>query len=903
MNFHFEPVPFDEASEHISRLPIVEADVFDELVPELKACVFVVKGVASIADRQELRNLLAGMPEGATWEQTKPKIIDVLERSGFSHPKALRRAELLLRHWTGVSYAAANWRIMDQQRALFPWWQYRSMGDGRVRATHSALDGIVLAHDSPFWETHFPPWEPMCRCQVVPLSDYDVDGIREADKDLPEEKKRVLEGPALKELLENDRLVRGLSMVHDTRTPLQRGQNWAGWNPRNIVPTKAYLKQALGEDGYKELLTWAETKAVDDGTTVADWIEGFPQGKRKPRQPKQAAPEPEPEPAPPAIPPAAELKRGKRLGGSTGAFLATDKDGRQFVVKEGASPEHLREEFAADAIYRAAGVAVPDAILDESGQRPVKVAQRIEGKQLGEWLKTASPAEADAALRRLRQGFAVDALLGNWDVIGATADNVLVDSAGMPWRIDNGGSLRYRAQGSTKTTAEWQAHPDELWTIRESAQGKSVFGNLSIQEIAAQITALDAQAILAAAPADVRPMLEARLSTLRDIANKSASMASDWQDGYTDRLCREIVNLRRAGITERLPQRLEQAPGVVVPVDENGLPFDHLRTGIPGVIPGKGGDPAPAILAAASSINHHLAKGSNAFNAAKVDAALQFLPDIKAKASAGDAAAQHYLPFIEAIQKAKKGQPAQIPWFTPFATPGAPPPVQGSLVKLLADHMAQRGGDYQIISSWQAAQAGSSWSGESQAYKAYLSNQLSNALQQEPQFWASSKNDSLKELAKVQKKHGKDKWETSMIVHHAFIQELLARVDFRHNDRAAGHVRITRTENKTRVISKHKIKTGVPTIIPRGLNESGSIFKPVSIFGSEVTVQAVPHHRVTGAYFLERAPGANTAAFLGDGENELVFIPTGLRSVYTGSGEKGASWDAGNDATKWEITP
>lgn len=901
MNFHFEPVPFAEASEHISRLPIVEADVFDELVPELKACVFVVKGVASIADRQELRQLLAGMPEGATWEQTKPRIIEVLQRSGFSHPKALRRAELLLRHWTGVSYAAANWRIMDQQRHLFPWWQYRSMGDGRVRATHSALDQIVLAHDSPFWETHFPPWEPMCRCQVVPLSDYDVDGIREADKDLPEEKKRVLEGPALKELLENDRLVRGLSMVHDTRTPLQRGQNWAGWNPRNIVPTKAYLKQALGQDGYKELLTWAETKAVDDGTTVADWIEGFPQGKRKPRKPKQAAPEPEPEPAPPAIPPAAELKRGKRLGGSTGAFLATSTDGRTFVVKEGASAEHLREEFAADAIYRAAGVAVPDAILDEAGTRPVKVAQRIEGKQLGEWLKTATPAEADATLRRLRQGFAVDALLGNWDVIGATADNVLVDSAGVPWRIDNGGSLRYRAQGSAKNATEWQAHPDELWTIRESAQGKSVFGNLSIQEIAAQITALDAQAILAAAPADVRPMLEARLRTMRDIANKSASMASDWQDGYTDRLCREIVNLRRAGITERLPQRLEQAPGVVVPVDENGYPFDHLRTNA-GVIPGKGGDPAPAILAAVKSINHHIAQGSATPNAAKIDAALALLPDIQTKAAAGDAAAQHYLPFLTAIAQAKAGTPAPIAQFTPYAGTGAPAAPKTSIVQQLADHMAARGGDYSIISGWQRDQAGSSWSNASQAYKAFLVEQGSPAQQQLPRYWRDGQAAAAKKLAAARKRSGAATWDLSFVIHHAFVQEQLSAVEFRHNDRAAGYLRVIRTEQKA-IIQTQNLSQGVPTIMVRGANESGSIFIPTTPFGDECTVQAVPHHRITGLYFSERSPGSNLSPFLGDGENEVLFCPQGLPTVWTGKGVNGCSWDAGNDSTKWEITP
>lgn len=50
----------------------------------------------------------------------------------------------------------------------------------------------------------------------------------------------------------------------------------------------------------------------------------------------------------------------------------------------------------------------------------------------------------------LAEGADVDAMLGNWDVIGMAADNILVDKDGKPWRIDNGGSLSFRAQGGKK---------------------------------------------------------------------------------------------------------------------------------------------------------------------------------------------------------------------------------------------------------------------------------------------------------------------------------------------------------------------------------------------------------------------------------------------------------------------
>ena len=50
----------------------------------------------------------------------------------------------------------------------------------------------------------------------------------------------------------------------------------------------------------------------------------------------------------------------------------------------------------------------------------------------------------------VKEGFAVDAWLANNDVVGQNFDNMMVDSDGNAIRIDNGGALLYRAQGSRK---------------------------------------------------------------------------------------------------------------------------------------------------------------------------------------------------------------------------------------------------------------------------------------------------------------------------------------------------------------------------------------------------------------------------------------------------------------------
>ena len=176
-----------------------------------------------------------------------------------------------------------------------------------------------------------------------------------------------------------------------------------------------------------------------------------------PPEPPPEVPKPKPKPKPkkeprprkpafafPADPEA--LTVVKQLGGSTGAELVRDADGKLWVRKRGKNAGHLREEFHADEAYRALGVPVPRSRLYE-GAVPVKLSEYHEGTTLGELLRS-DPAAAKAAMAGVAKHFAADALLANWDVAGADFDNILVARDGTAYRVDNGGALRYRCRGA-----------------------------------------------------------------------------------------------------------------------------------------------------------------------------------------------------------------------------------------------------------------------------------------------------------------------------------------------------------------------------------------------------------------------------------------------------------------------
>jgi HK97 family phage portal protein len=224
-----------------------------------------------------------------------------------------------------------------------------------------------------------------------------------------------------------------------------------------------------------------------------------------------------------SLPDASDLTKVRSLGGSTGAMLAQDKSGNSFVVKGGNSPEHIRSEAAANAVYEAAGVSVPRTKLDESNPgKPKQISEYVEAKTLA----SVKGAAREKAIAEIQKGFAADALLANWDVVGLEQDNILVPKSGPPLRVDNGGSLTFRAQGKDKP---FGPEVGELDSLRTSQQGKPIFGSLKDEDIASQIGDLSARRdkILAATPEPLRSTMSQRLDYMEKWAKGKSKRSQD----------------------------------------------------------------------------------------------------------------------------------------------------------------------------------------------------------------------------------------------------------------------------------------------------------------------------------------------------------------------------------------
>jgi hypothetical protein len=229
------------------------------------------------------------------------------------------------------------------------------------------------------------------------------------------------------------------------------------------------------------------------------------------------------------------LKVIKKLGGSTGAQLVEDSRGNQYVMKKGSntSNEHVKSEYMTNQLYDLLGLRVPDFELYEENGEAILLSKFIP--------MTRMPSAKD--YDEMAKGFAVDALLANWDIY--QNDNCLIDSAGRVIRVDNGGAMEYRAQGSKKTFGKSVTDFNSMLNYNPS-----VLGNLSLQDKVNQLDELlkkrdDVIGFLVESNSNLVGVFDGRFKDLENIKNQLEAKINKNQRKITPRKLKSDADMYR----------------------------------------------------------------------------------------------------------------------------------------------------------------------------------------------------------------------------------------------------------------------------------------------------------------------------------------------------------------------
>lgn len=280
-----KPVPHEEARRFIASKPAVVRGMFDRMLPEIRMRAFTITGVESATVLQDVRDRIAELPRGGDWDTIKREVADEVspwlsapadaEAADKALRQAMRRAEILMRHHGFQAYQATQHEVLQEVIEDFPYWQYQSVGDGNVRESHAALDGVVLPANHPFWQRHYPPWDWGCRCQVVPISRRDYERIQGGQA-----RGRTLTEAQEKLLMERGQLDDGAGHLTDVRAPVERETTTAGkrrafqWSPGELRLPVEDVKARYDDRTWSAFESFAKRVVLGDKLTLLDWLTG-----------------------------------------------------------------------------------------------------------------------------------------------------------------------------------------------------------------------------------------------------------------------------------------------------------------------------------------------------------------------------------------------------------------------------------------------------------------------------------------------------------------------------------------------------------------------------------------------------------------------------------------------------
>lgn len=140
----------------------------DAFITSMEMNVFHFSAAKTLAELQELNSLFR---ESKSFEDF--------------HKKALQVTDVFNKQWEKTEYqtavltaeSASNYQRLIGKTNLFPYWEYKTAGDDKVRPEHAELDGLILPANDPRWDKIFPPNGWKCRCYVVPRMAHEIEGI------------------------------------------------------------------------------------------------------------------------------------------------------------------------------------------------------------------------------------------------------------------------------------------------------------------------------------------------------------------------------------------------------------------------------------------------------------------------------------------------------------------------------------------------------------------------------------------------------------------------------------------------------------------------------------------------------------------------------------------------------
>ena len=272
---------------------------------------------------------------------------------------------------------------------------------------------------------------------------------------------------------------------------------------------------------------------------------------------------------------------GDQDGSNVGGLFRSKIDGQKFYVKAPDTELAAKVEVLSSKLYQAAGVRVANVnFINLTG----KIGRRDVSGRLGVTSQIEVIEDIDvskmAGLSGAKDGFAADAWLANWDVVGNGGPkqlNLKKLPDGSSFRIDTGGTLFFRAQGGRKTFSATEVPELNSLRFNEFNSG-SVFGDINDDQIVAGVAR-----IVAISDDDIRRLVK---DTMGDDADDLADVLIGRKNVLQRTYAKQLAKYNKkqnpsplARVTREEEKLIEESRinGYVLPTDKGDIEDHEVR--------------------------------------------------------------------------------------------------------------------------------------------------------------------------------------------------------------------------------------------------------------------------------------------------------------------------------------
>ena len=161
----FGALPFREQIEFFKRKMNLPTEGWTDVHADEHEFAFMVAGANSEAIVGDFRKAVdKAINHGITLQEFQRDFDHIVAKHGWAYNGGRDwRSKVIYDTNLATSYAAGRWEQLQQA----PYWEYEHADwVEHPRPQHLAWNGLVLAREDPFWQTHFPPNGWGCQCTV-----------------------------------------------------------------------------------------------------------------------------------------------------------------------------------------------------------------------------------------------------------------------------------------------------------------------------------------------------------------------------------------------------------------------------------------------------------------------------------------------------------------------------------------------------------------------------------------------------------------------------------------------------------------------------------------------------------------------------------------------------------------